>query len=53
MVDWIEVGMVYVNFVLVDSFELLFGGIKCSGIVCELGYFVVDEFVNKKFICIG
>ncbi|WP_432519002.1 NAD-dependent succinate-semialdehyde dehydrogenase [Kineococcus sp. SYSU DK006] len=48
--DALEVGMVFVNGVLLDAPELPFGGVKRSGFGRELGRYGVDEFANKKLI---
>ncbi|MEV7431410.1 NAD-dependent succinate-semialdehyde dehydrogenase [Nocardioides sp. NPDC092400] len=48
--DRLDVGMVFVNGVLVEGVELPFGGVKRSGFGRELGRHGMDEFVNKKLI---
>lgn len=46
--DKLEVGMVFINGVGLDSPELPFGGVKRSGFGRELGRFGIEEFQNKK-----
>ncbi|GGU37916.1 NAD-dependent succinate-semialdehyde dehydrogenase [Nocardioides albus] len=48
--DQLDVGMVYVNGVGVDSPELPFGGVKRSGFGRELSRYGIEEFVNKKLV---
>ncbi|MGO4255916.1 aldehyde dehydrogenase family protein [Marmoricola sp. RAF53] len=48
--DRLEVGMVFVNGVGLDSMELPFGGVKRSGFGRELGRAGVEEFINRKLI---
>jgi succinate-semialdehyde dehydrogenase/glutarate-semialdehyde dehydrogenase len=48
--DRLEVGMVYVNGVQLESPELPFGGVKNSGFGRELGRYGIGEFVNRKLI---
>ena len=49
----LEVGMVGVNSIKVDSPEVPFGGVKCSGLGYECGKQGLDEFTNTKVICYG
>lgn len=46
MVFWIEIGMVYINWLVDIVVELLFGGVKCLGFGCELLDLGIKEFVN-------
>lgn len=48
--DRLEVGMVFINGVGVESPELPFGGVKSSGFGRELGRYGVEEFANRKLI---
>jgi succinate-semialdehyde dehydrogenase/glutarate-semialdehyde dehydrogenase len=48
----IESGMVFVNHPTWTSPELPFGGIKNSGYGRELSSLGIQEFVNKKLICV-
>ena len=48
----IESGMVFVNFPFISSPELPFGGIKRSGWGKELSSLGIQEFVNKKLVCV-
>jgi succinate-semialdehyde dehydrogenase / glutarate-semialdehyde dehydrogenase len=50
--DRIETGMVFVNHPTWTAPELPFGGIKNSGYGRELSGFGIQEFVNKKLICV-
>jgi len=44
--------MVFLNFSALTTPELPFGGIKRSGFGRELSSFGIEEFANKKMICI-
>lgn len=46
----LQSGMVFLNFSVVTTPELPFGGIKRSGYGRELSSFGIEEFVNKKTI---
>jgi succinate-semialdehyde dehydrogenase/glutarate-semialdehyde dehydrogenase len=48
----IETGMVFVNYPFVSAPELPFGGIKRSGYGKELSDAGIQEFVNRKLICV-
>ena len=48
----IESGMVFVNFPFISAPELPFGGIKRSGWGKELSSLGIQEFVNKKLVCV-
>jgi succinate-semialdehyde dehydrogenase/glutarate-semialdehyde dehydrogenase len=48
----IETGMVFVNHPTWTSPELPFGGIKNSGYGRELSGLGIQEFVNKKLVCV-
>lgn len=49
----IETGMVFVNYPFISAPELPFGGIKRSGYGKELSSLGIQEFVNKKLICVA
>ncbi|MGA7159136.1 MAG: NAD-dependent succinate-semialdehyde dehydrogenase [Acidobacteriaceae bacterium] len=48
----LQSGMVFVNFPALTIPELPFGGIKRSGYGRELSSFGIEEFVNKKMVCV-
>jgi succinate-semialdehyde dehydrogenase/glutarate-semialdehyde dehydrogenase len=48
----IETGMVFVNHPTWTAPELPFGGIKNSGYGRELSNLGIQEFVNKKLVCV-
>ena len=48
----IETGMVFVNHPTWTAPELPFGGIKNSGYGRELSSLGIQEFVNKKLVCV-
>jgi len=48
----LQSGMVFLNFSALTTPELPFGGIKRSGFGRELSSFGIEEFANKKMICI-
>jgi succinate-semialdehyde dehydrogenase / glutarate-semialdehyde dehydrogenase len=48
----IETGMVFVNHPTWTAPELPFGGIKHSGYGHELSSLGIQEFVNKKLVCV-
>lgn len=52
MVFWIEIGMVYINWLIDIVVELLFGGVKCLGFGCELLDLGIKEFVNQKLVVV-
>jgi succinate-semialdehyde dehydrogenase len=49
----LEVGMVGVNEGIISTIEAPFGGIKQSGFGIEGSKYGIDEYMNKKFICMG
>jgi succinate-semialdehyde dehydrogenase/glutarate-semialdehyde dehydrogenase len=49
----IETGMVFVNYPFMSAPELPFGGIKRSGYGKELSDAGIQEFVNKKLVCVA
>ena len=49
----IESGMVFVNYPFISAPELPFGGIKRSGYGKELSNLGIQEFVNKKLVCVA
>jgi succinate-semialdehyde dehydrogenase/glutarate-semialdehyde dehydrogenase len=49
----IETGMVFINYPSVTTPDLPFGGIKRSGYGKELSDLGIQEFVNKKLICVA
>ena len=49
----LEVGMVGVNEGLLSTIEAPFGGIKQSGYGVEGSRYGIDEYINKKYVCIG
>ena len=49
----IESGMVFINYPFISATELPFGGIKRSGYGKELSSFGIQEFVNKKLVCVA
>jgi succinate-semialdehyde dehydrogenase/glutarate-semialdehyde dehydrogenase len=48
----LQSGMVFLNFSALTTPELPFGGVKRSGFGRELSSFGIEEFANKKMICI-
>ena len=48
----IETGMVFVNHPTWTAPELPFGGVKHSGCGRELSSLGIQEFVNKKLVCV-
>ena len=49
----IETGMVFLNYPSVSTADLPFGGIKRSGYGKELSDLGIQEFVNRKLICVA
>ena len=49
----IETGMVFINYPSVSTADLPFGGIKRSGYGKELSDLGIQEFLNKKLICVS
>ncbi|ADV82042.1 NAD-dependent succinate-semialdehyde dehydrogenase [Terriglobus saanensis] len=50
--DRIETGMVFINHPTWTAPELPFGGVKNSGYGRELSSLGIQEFVNKKLVCV-
>ena len=48
----LQSGMVFLNFSALTVPELPFGGIKRSGFGRELSSFGIEEFANKKMVCL-
>lgn len=48
----IDTGMMFVNHPTSSAPDLPFGGIKNSGYGCELSSMGIQEFVNKKLVCV-
>jgi succinate-semialdehyde dehydrogenase len=49
----LEVGMVGANDSVISTLEAPFGGIKESGFGTEGSKYGLDEYMNKKYICMG
>jgi succinate-semialdehyde dehydrogenase/glutarate-semialdehyde dehydrogenase len=49
----IETGMVFINYPSVSAPDLPFGGIKRSGYGKELSNLGIEEFINKKLVCVA
>jgi succinate-semialdehyde dehydrogenase/glutarate-semialdehyde dehydrogenase len=49
----IDTGMVFINYPSVSTADLPFGGIKRSGYGKELSDLGIQEFVNKKLVCVA
>lgn len=49
----VESGMVFINYPSVSTADLPFGGIKRSGYGKELSDLGIQEFLNKKLICVS
>jgi succinate-semialdehyde dehydrogenase / glutarate-semialdehyde dehydrogenase len=49
----VDTGMIFVNRFTVSAPELPFGGIKNSGYGRELSSMGIQEFVNKKLVCVA
>lgn len=49
----LEVGMVGVNESMISTVESPFGGVKQSGFGVEGSHYGIDEYLNKKAICMG
>lgn len=48
----LQSGMVFLNSSALTTPELPFGGVKRSGFGRELSSFGIEEFANKKMVCI-
>ncbi len=49
----IEAGMVFINYPSLSAPDLPFGGIKRSGYGKELSSLGIEEFINKKLVCVA
>jgi succinate-semialdehyde dehydrogenase/glutarate-semialdehyde dehydrogenase len=49
----IETGMVFINYPSLSAPDLPFGGIKRSGYGKELSSLGIEEFINKKLVCVA
>jgi succinate-semialdehyde dehydrogenase / glutarate-semialdehyde dehydrogenase len=49
----IETGMVFINYPSITAPDLPFGGIKRSGYGKELSDYGIQEFINRKLVCIA
>jgi succinate-semialdehyde dehydrogenase/glutarate-semialdehyde dehydrogenase len=49
----IETGMVFINYPSISAPDLPFGGIKRSGYGKELSNLGIEEFINKKLVCVA
>jgi succinate-semialdehyde dehydrogenase/glutarate-semialdehyde dehydrogenase len=49
----IETGMVFINYPSISAPDLPFGGVKRSGYGKELSNLGIEEFINKKLICVA
>jgi succinate-semialdehyde dehydrogenase/glutarate-semialdehyde dehydrogenase len=49
----IETGMVFINYPSLSAPDLPFGGIKRSGYGKELSNLGIQEFINKKLVCVA
>lgn len=49
----IETGMVFINYPSISAPDLPFGGVKRSGYGKELSSFGIEEFVNRKLVCVA
>ncbi|HTB83687.1 MAG TPA: NAD-dependent succinate-semialdehyde dehydrogenase [Candidatus Sulfotelmatobacter sp.] len=49
----IETGMVFINYPSISAPDLPFGGIKRSGYGKELSDLGIQEFINKKLVCVA
>jgi succinate-semialdehyde dehydrogenase / glutarate-semialdehyde dehydrogenase len=49
----IDTGMVFINYPSLSAPDLPFGGIKRSGYGKELSNLGIEEFINKKLVCVA
>jgi succinate-semialdehyde dehydrogenase/glutarate-semialdehyde dehydrogenase len=49
----IETGMVFINYPSISAPDLPFGGIKRSGYGKELSDLGIQEFINRKLVCVA
>jgi succinate-semialdehyde dehydrogenase / glutarate-semialdehyde dehydrogenase len=49
----IETGMVFINYPSISAPDLPFGGTKRSGYGKELSNLGIEEFINKKLVCVA
>lgn len=52
LVSRLQAGMVFINVPALTTPELPFGGVKRSGFGREISGYGIEEFVNKKMVCI-
>jgi succinate-semialdehyde dehydrogenase / glutarate-semialdehyde dehydrogenase len=49
----VETGMVFINYPSLSAPDLPFGGVKRSGYGKELSNLGIEEFINKKLVCVA
>jgi succinate-semialdehyde dehydrogenase/glutarate-semialdehyde dehydrogenase len=49
----VETGMVFINYPSISAPDLPFGGIKRSGYGKELSSLGIEEFINRKLVCVA
>jgi succinate-semialdehyde dehydrogenase/glutarate-semialdehyde dehydrogenase len=53
MAGRIETGMIFINYPSISAPDLPYGGIKRSGFGKELSNLGIEEFINKKLVCVA